>query len=217
MDTKKAIVIGSTGMVGAELVELLLEDSSYSEVVSLVRRPSGVVHPKLKEHVIDFDKPETWADLVNGDVLFSTLGTTLAAAKSKDEQYKVDYTYQFTVAKIAAQNAVTTYVLVSSAGANPNSKAFYMNMKGQLDLTVQALPFEIISILRPGQLAGNRKQNRFGEKLALSVMFGLNKIGLFKKYKPIYANDVAKAMIHAAQKRKLAIYTLSEVHQLANK
>ena len=119
MNNQKAIVIGSTGMVGKELVKKLIENEHYSEIISLVRRPSGITNPKLDEHVIDFDRPETWKDLVKGDVLFSALGTTIAKAKSKEEQFKVDFTYQYNVAKIAVENGATSYVLISSAGANP--------------------------------------------------------------------------------------------------
>lgn len=215
MNHQKAIVIGSTGMVGKELVKKLIENEHYSEIISLVRSPSGIVNPKLDEHVIDFDHPETWKDLVKGDVLFSALGTTIAKAKSKEEQFKVDFTYQYNVAKIAVENGATSYVLISSAGANANSKAFYMNMKGKLDEAVQALPFEYINILRPGLLQGKRAEKRLGEKVGLSVMYSLNKIGLFKRYKPIKDKKVAKAMIHAARKTHSTIYTLDEVHELA--
>jgi len=215
MNHQKAIVIGSTGMVGKELVKKLIENEHYSEIISLVRRPSGIISPKLDEHIIDFDRPDTWKDLVKGDVLFSALGTTIAKAKSKEEQFKVDFTYQYNVAKIAVENGATSYVLVSSAGANANSKAFYMNTKGKLDEAVQGLPFEYINILRPGQLHGKRAEKRLGEKVGLSVMYSLNKIGLFKRYKPIKDKKVAKAMIHAARKTHSTIYTLDEVHELA--
>lgn len=215
MNNKKAIVIGSTGMVGKELVKKLIENEHYSEIISLVRRPSGIKSPKLDEHIIDFDRPDTWKDLVKGDVLFSALGTTIAKAKSKEEQFKVDFTYQYNVAKIAVENGATSYVLISSAGANANSKAFYMNTKGKLDEAVQGLPFEYINILRPGQLHGKRTEKRLGEKVGLSVMYSLNKLGLFKRYRPIKDKKVAKAMIHAARKTHSTIYTLDEVHELA--
>jgi uncharacterized protein YbjT (DUF2867 family) len=215
MNNQKAIVIGSTGMVGKELVKKLIKNEHYSGIISLVRRPSGVINPKLDEHVIDFDHPETWKDLVKGDVLFSALGTTIAKAKSKKEQFKVDFTYQYNVAKIAVENGATSYVLVSSAGANSSSKTFYMNTKGKLDEAVQSLPCEYINILRPGQLYGKRTEKRLREKVGLSVMYSLNKIGLFKRYKPIKDQKMAKAMIHAALKTHSTIYTLDEVHELA--
>ena len=148
-------------------------------------------------------------------MLFSTLGTTIAQAKTKENQYKIDFTYQFTVAEIAAGNGVTNYVLISSAGADSKSKIFYSNMKGKLDDAVQSLPFKVISILRPGQLAGERIEKRFSEKIGLSVMYGLNKLGILKKYRPIHAAQVAKAMINADNNVKSGIYTLNEVHELA--
>lgn len=212
---KKAIVIGGTGMVGTQLIKQLIENETYSEIVSLVRRGSGVTHPKLFEHIVNFDQPESWSYLITGDVLFSTLGTTIAQAKTKEAQFKVDYTYQFIVAEIAAKNGVSSYVLISSAGANSNSKAFYMRMKGQLEDAVQRLPFKVISLIRPGQLAGNRTEKRIGEKIGLSVMYFLNKLGLFKRYKPILAYQVAQAMINAAEKKQSGIYNLDDVFQLA--
>lgn len=202
-------------MVGTQLIKLLLESKEYSEIVSLVRKSSGITHPKLAEYIVDFDNPETWSNLVAGDVLFSTLGTTIARAKTKENQFKVDFTYQYSVAKVGAKNGVTHYVLVSSAGANSQSSAFYMNMKGKLDEAVQSLPFEVISILRPGQLAGDRVEKRFGEKMGLKVMFFLNKLGLFLRYKPIHARTVALAMINAARKNNSETYTLEKVFELA--
>jgi len=212
---KKAIVIGATGMVGTQLIQALIENEDYSEILSLVRRPGGITNPKLTERIINFDEPETWSQLVTGNVLFSTLGTTIAQAESKSAQYKVDFTYQYTVAKIAAENGVTHYVLVSSAGANSTSKTFYIKMKGELENAVLSLPFEIISIIRPGILAGNRIQNRPAEKIGIIIMKGLNNLGLLKRYRPIHASIVAKAMIMGAKARQSATYTLDKVFKLA--
>jgi uncharacterized protein YbjT (DUF2867 family) len=212
---KKAIVIGATGMVGQQLIKQLIENAEYSEIISLVRRRSIVSHPKLKEQLINFDEPESWKHLIVGDVLFSTLGTTIAQAKTKDAQYKVDYTYQFITAEIAAKNGVPAYVLVSSAGANSTSKVFYSSIKGKLEDAVKKLPFQVISIIQPGQLDGMRAEKRSAEKIGLSVMYALNKIGLFKRYTPILGCEVAKAMICAAEKTQSNTYTLDEVFQLA--
>ena len=212
---KKAIVIGATGMVGTQLIQLLVENNDFSEIVSLVRRKSGVSNPKLTEYIINFNEPETWKNYVTGDVLFSSLGTTRAQVKTKKAQYEVDFNYQFTVAKIAAKNGVSNYVLVSSAGANPTSKYFYLKMKGELEFAVQSLPFKTVIILKPGQLTGNRIQNRIDEKIGIKVINGLNKLGLFRRYRPIQAFTVASAMIKAVNVKKTSIYTLDEVFKLA--
>ncbi|MBP1638403.1 MAG: Semialdehyde dehydrogenase - binding protein [Bacteroidetes bacterium] len=190
---KKALVIGATGLVGTELVHQLLENNSYSEVVSFVRHASGTNHPKLSEHIVDFDKPNEWKELLKGDVLYSALGTTIAKAKTKDNQHKVDFTYQYQTAKTASENGVKSYILVSAAGA---------------------LPFDKLQIFRPGQLDGNRIEKRTGEKIALKAIYFINKLGLLKRYRPIQAEELAKAMIISAEKNSSGIYTLDEIFRL---
>lgn len=214
---KTAIILGATGLTGSQLLDLLLHDERFDQVKVLVRRSTGVSHAKLEEHIIDFDQPESWASLVTGDMLFSTLGATRANAGGTDGQYKVDYTYQYQVAEAAASNGVKTYVLVSSTGADANSSFFYMRMKGELDRDVQQLPFEKIRILRPGPLDGDRKENRPFEKTGLAFIKAFNQIGLFKRYRPIHVREVAKAMIHAAFKENSGseIYESEEVFVLA--
>ncbi|MFZ4581165.1 MAG: NAD(P)H-binding protein [Paludibacter sp.] len=208
---KTAIILGATGMVGSALLKQLLDSPDYTSVIAFVRRASLAKHAKLTENVVDFNKPDSWAALVTGDILFSCLGTTLAVAGSKSNQFAVDYTYQYQMAKMAASNGVKSYVLVSSAGANANSGNFYLNMKGKLDAKVQKLDFQTINILRPGQLYGERNQKRNMEKMAISVMFFLNKMGLMRKYRPIHADEVAKAMLQVATSGKSTVYTLDEL------
>ncbi len=211
---RTALVIGSTGMVGRELIKQLCESSEFEQVISFVRRSSGFSHSKLQEHVVNFDQPESWKELLKGDVLFSCMGTTLAAAGSKASQYKVDYTYQYETARMAAENNVPVYVLVSSTGANANSALFYPKIKGQLDEAVQKLGFKSVQILRPGQLYGERQQKRSAELFAVKMMFAMNSLGIFKKYRPIHASEVAKAMISAAKRTGSNIFTLDELFKL---
>jgi len=107
---KTAIVIGATGLVGNELVQLLIKDSRFEKVKVFARRTTGLQHNKLEEHLINFDAPDTWKKQVTGDVLYSSMGTTIGVAGSKEAQYKIDYTYQYQAAKIAANNGVQEYV-----------------------------------------------------------------------------------------------------------
>lgn len=213
-ESYKAIIIGSSGMVGTQVLDLLLSSEKYTEVLSLVRRKSTISHPKLSEHVIDFDQPESWEHLVKGDVLFSCLGTTIAKAKSTQNQFKVDYTYQYQTAEIAARQGVTTYALISSAGANANSKTFYLQTKGKLDSAVMRLGFRTLIILRPGQLYGARTEKRLGESFGLTVMFAMNKLGILKKYRPIHAREVAQSLLNAVDLKKTRVYKLSELFNL---
>jgi len=195
---KTALVIGATGLVGRQLVNLLLEDARYEKVKVFSRKTTGISSPKLEERIIDFCSVESWKEFVVGDVLFSALGTTLSQAGSKGAQYKVDFTFQYDFARIAALNGVPALVLVSSKGADTQSKFFYMRMKGELEEAVRTLNFSGCVILRPGPLAGKREDFRLAEKLGISAIRLLNKVGLLKAYEPISGRQVAKAMIKSA-------------------
>ena len=179
----KALVIGATGAVGKDLVQQLIEDSSVERVDIFVRREVKIPSAKLVAHVVDFDHPETWADQLRGDVLFSCLGTTIKAAGSQEAQWKVDYTYQYEAAKAAKANGVPTFVLVSAIGANPKSKVFYTRMKGELDDVVQKLGFEGCFILRPPSLI-RKGSDRFGEKVGIVALRAFNAIGLMRNFTP---------------------------------
>ena len=145
----KALIIGATGATGKDLVTQLLTDDTYSEVHCFVRKPLALTHPKLHAHVVNFETPEAWADLLHGDVAFSCLGTTLAVAGSKEAQWRVDYDYQYAFAQQCKANGVATFVLVSAAMANAQSKVFYNRMKGQLEDAVKALGFSRLLISNP--------------------------------------------------------------------
>jgi uncharacterized protein YbjT (DUF2867 family) len=215
---KTAIVIGATGMVGKHLVHALLVDSRFSKVQVFGRRSLGITNSKLEERLIDFDKPDLYKGFVKGDILFSTLGTTLKQAGSKPAQYKIDHTYQLQFAEAAAYNEVPVYVLVSSTSASPNSRIFYSRMKGELERDVKKLPFKSINILQPSLLVGVREQHRFGEGFGFHVLQLLNSVGLFKKYRAIHGQTVAKAMINAgiAAANGVQVFTLDQIFKLAN-
>lgn len=213
-----AIVIGATGLVGANLVNELLSDDSFSKVKIFVRRSTNLKDLKLKEYVVDFDSIDSFHDQLIGDVLFSCMGTTIKAAKSKENQFRVDYTYQYEVAKAAKNNGLEKLVLVSSAGANSKSIFFYPKMKGQLEEAVTVLGFPSLALIQPSVLVGNRKESRFGEGFAIKMMDLFYSLGLFKKYRGIKGLEVAKAMVNISKKSNSGVskFTLDELFKYVN-
>ncbi|WP_313971826.1 NAD(P)H-binding protein [uncultured Selenomonas sp.] len=189
----KAVLIGATGAVGKDLLQALLEDARYTEVVAFARRALGVQHEKLREHTIDFDAPATWQELVKGDVLFSTLGTSLKQAGSKEAQRHIDYDYQLVFAKAARANGVKSLVLLSSIGADSKSSIFYLRLKGELDDAVQCLGFDSLTIMRPPSLI-RAKSKRFGETASVKLLQAVNAIGLAKRLAPMETVVVAHSM-----------------------
>ena len=180
----KALIIGATGATGKDLVTQLLADDTYSQVHCFVRKPLTLTHPKLHTHVVDFETPEAWADLLRGDVAFSCLGTTLAVAGSKEAQWRVDYDYQYNFAEHCCNNGVPTFVLVSAAGAKAQSKLFYNRMKGQLEDAVKELEFPRLLIFQPSVLIRSNS-DRSGENFTVKAFKFLKKVGILKRYRPM--------------------------------
>ncbi len=213
-----ANVIGATGLVGKELVIQLLENGDFEKIKLFVRQDTKIAHPKLEQYIIDFNLPETWESHLNGDVLFSALGTTLKQAGSKSNQYKVDYTYNYNFAKTAKTNGISNYILVSSIGANKKSNIFYTRIKGELDDVVSKLDFKNLAIIRPSSLVGQRTKKRIMEIISIPIAQFLTYF-IFRKYRPIKGETVAKAMINAVIQpdKNKSIWEGDEVFQLAKK
>jgi len=215
MTGKTAIIIGATGLVGNHLLLRLLNDDMFEKVKIFVRTSTGMQHPKLKEYIINFDKKKTYKHKVTGDVLFSCLGTTRSQAKTKAQQYKVDYTYQYNFAKMASRNKVPSYVLISSSAANKSSKLFYFKMKGELEDAVKKLKFEHIHIVQPSVIQGKRNKFRLGERFAAGLTNLSGKlIPSIKKYRSIKGDEVAAALqnIYKRQEQQgVYVYKLDEL------
>ncbi len=208
LKTHSALIIGATGLVGREITKLCLSNPTFDSVSIFVRRTSGLktfdTRGILTEHIVDFDRVADWAKHLQGDVLFSAMGTTVRKAGSEEEQYKVDYQYQWDVAHAARQNGTTTYVLISSVGAKAESPFFYLRTKGELEVDVGMLGYPNLRILQPSILSGHREETRIAEVIADGILSRAEKILPRKffplRFKPIPAEVVAHAALRAAAK-----------------
>ncbi len=200
---KTACIVGSSGLVGKEVLNYLLQDNEYSTVYSLVRKPSGISDNKLKEIQIDFDSfPYIIPEIKNVDVAFCCLGTTMKVAGSKEAFKRVDFTYPLEFAKWAKGVGARRFLAVSAMGADPASKIFYNQVKGEVEQAIGKLGIPSVTFFRPSMLSGDRKENRPGEKVALVIMKALSFlfIGPLKNYKAISVKKVAAAMLlHSKQ------------------
>ena len=218
MDT--ALVVGATGLVGSHCLKTLLDSGAYERVVAFTRRPLGQQHPRLVETIVDFDKLEELEPFPTADV-FCALGTTIAKAGSQADFLKVDFEYPRIIAERSAAAGAKQFVLVSSAGADPQSGNFYLRVKAQLEKAVTGLSFESVHIFRPSFLIGARAEFRLADTLVgpalRAVQFAL--VGKFRKYRPIAASTVAAAMAVAAREAKPGrhIYHYDDILALASR
>lgn len=163
---RKAMVIGATGLVGELLVHSLLEHPAYSLVRVLVRRPLEPQHPKLEQHVVDWEQLESQDHLFDGiDDLYCCLGTTIKKAGSQDNFRQVDYHYPVRAATIAKQHGVSQMLVISSMGASADSRVFYSRTKGEMEDALSDIGFPSLHIFRPSLILGDRNEKRFGEQM----------------------------------------------------
>jgi uncharacterized protein YbjT (DUF2867 family) len=198
----KAILAGASGSIGSSLLQQLLESDAYSEVLVLVRKDLGIIHPKLKQLILNFKDINKYTAQINGDVVFCCLGTTKKNTPDEDDYKKIDYQYPLDLAWIAQVNGATGYHMISSIGADKDSAVFYTRTKGEVERDLKAVPFKSLHIYRPSLLNGKRKEKRLAEKVLNSIMWLLNPLlfGRLKKYRSIKVETVACAMLRLALK-----------------
>jgi len=192
----KAIIIGATGLVGNLILKELLSDNDFSEVRIFVRKPTGIINPKLKEIITPMTDINTLSSEIQGDVLFNALGTTIKKAGSQEEQQRIDRDLPVAFAKIASENGVKIMLNVSSVGANLNG-GFYLKTKAEMENGTGKFFPQSVFHFRPGFLVGDRKEFRLVEKIASGVMKVIDPIltGSSQKYRSMPVDKLAKAMV----------------------
>ncbi|WP_139924463.1 oxidoreductase [Hymenobacter sp. DG01] len=198
---KTALLVGATGLVGGQLLPLLLASERYNRVIVVGRRPVPLVHPKLEQRILHFDELESHRLQLIADDVFCCLGTTLRQAGSKEAFYRVDYLYVVTLAALAAANFAAQLLVVSAMGASAKSRFYYNRVKGEMEDALGPLPFRAIHFFRPSLLLGSRPEKRLGEQLGAVVLRVLQPalIGPLRHYRAIEAAAVARAMLRAAE------------------
>jgi uncharacterized protein YbjT (DUF2867 family) len=217
VNTRSALVVGASGLVGGHLLALLLADDTYSRVIVLTRKSLGFEHPKLLEHRIDFDQLEHHRNLIKGDDVFCCLGTTIKAAGSQEAFRKVDFTYVLQTAALSQKNGGRQFLVISSLGADVHSRIFYNRVKGEMEEAVVKIPFNALRIFRPSLLLGERRESRSAEALGIFFVkaFSALLIGGMRRYRAVHAQTVATAMLRVAKQQGEGIRILeSEEIQL---
>lgn len=211
---RTALIAGATGLVGGELLRLLLESPDYTEVRALVRRPGSLApHPKLRELTVDWEElatraapgvaPDPIAALdarLAGDDVFCALGTTIRKAGSPAAFRRVDLDYVAVLARIAHERGARRFLLVSSIGADAGSRLLYPRTKGEAERAVRESGLPETHIFRPSVLAGHRAEFRAAERLTLTLLRSLGPLlgGPLRRYRPTPASAVARAMLARA-------------------
>ena len=196
---RTALLVGATGLVGGHLLDLMLANPAYGQLTALVRRPLSRTADKLTQRVVDFERlPQSSGDWQADDV-FLCLGTTIAVAGSQEKFRRVDHDYTVETARLARDRGAVRLGLISSVGAAEGASSFYLRVKGETERDVSALGYESVEIFRPSLLEGDRSEKRRGEAVGIAVTRAVSwaMVGGLRAYRPIQAERVAAAMLHA--------------------
>ena len=215
-----ATLIGATGLIGSYLLEELLNDPYFDTVRILIRRPIDISNAKLEKKIVDFnDSDSLLVALSNSDVVFCSIGSTMKKVNGDKEAYrKIDFDIPVKLTRFCKMTGCEKFILVSSAGANSKSRNFYQHLKGETEEAVKSVGLEIVHIMRPSLLLGERKEFRLGENIGKAVMTSLSFL-IPEKYKAIQGKEVAKVMVALAKKKEegIFIHENREIRELAEK
>lgn len=198
---KTVLVAGATGLIGNQLLHLLLADDTYSVVKAITRNPVDIDHPKLENIVIHFDRLTQYHETLRADDVFCCLGTTIKKVKTKEKFRKVDFEYPLELARVTKANGASQFLLISALGADKKSGIFYNQVKGEVEEAIAQVGFRSYHIFRPSLLLGDRQEHRSGEDAAKFVFKYLGFI-VPDKYKGIDSIKVARAMLAKAQQQQ---------------
>src|SRR5512133_705975 len=201
MDNRTATIIGATGLIGNQLVELLGKDDYFRKIRVVVRRQVSFIDPDIDVRIIDFNDNEAFRSALEGSsAVFCAVGTTQKKVKGDKTAYrKVDYEIPVHAAQLTSETGCQCFLLVSSVGANSKSNNFYLRLKGEVEDALRDIRITSINIFRPSMLLGDRQEFRAGEMLGKALAVPLS--FLFPAdYRPVHGLTVAKAMITASKK-----------------
>ncbi|WP_353484116.1 NAD(P)H-binding protein [Haliscomenobacter sp.] len=218
MAQKNATLVGATGLIGGQILQQLLEDPDFAIIKVLVRRPIDFTHPKVQLIILDFaDEAAYQVAIAGSDVVFCSVGTTLKQVNSDMVAYrKIDYDIPVNAARFCAATACPKFLLVSSIGADSQSRNFYLKLKGEVEEKVGSLGLSTVSIFRPSMLLGQRAEFRLGERIG-QVLMGVLGFLIPAQYKAIDVKTVARAMVAVAKKDTAGVqfYTYAEMMGLS--
>lgn len=203
MGKRTAVIAGSTGAIGRQLIPLLAAAQAFDRVVVLHHRPTGRPWPdKVEERIVDFARlppPREGEDI---EAVFCCVGTTQKKAGSTPAFQHVDRDTPIALAQWSAAHNATVFVGISSVDANAKARSsIYLRTKGEMEAGVAGAGGRSTYILRPSVLAGQRDEYRLAERIAIRALgvIGPLMLGPVRKYRAVHTKTVARAMLACAR------------------
>ena len=191
-------LVGATGLIGMSLIRLAVNRPDI-RIIGISRREVALP-PGARMEVLVAD-PDSWGDAIaaaNADALVCALGTTWAKAGKDEAAFRaVDQDLVLACGRAAKAAGIRQMIAVSSVGADPMAKNFYLKVKGETEQALGKLGLTRLDVLRPGLLRGLREESRPAERLGMiaSPLADLLMNGGYRKYRSIRSETVAQAIV----------------------
>ena len=216
---RTVLLAGASGLTGGQTLDALLGAPDVSRVVAVSRRPLGRDHPRLANRIVQFERLESQLQGVTCDAAFCCLGTTIRQAGSQQRFRAVDLDCVLTFARAAKAANAQRFVVMSSVGADPRSRNFYLRTKGEMEEQLAAVGFASLDILQPSLLLAWRPEMRpleLGARLFMPLVNPLL-MGRFTAWRGVAVSTVAAAMLGAMRsgRRGEQRYTWTGIEALA--
>ena len=216
MQKNTAVLFGSTGLTGSCLLNKLIEDSSFKNLVVVSRKKTTFRHKKISSKIIDFSNVKEIEDCISKDsIVFSCIGTTQSQVNGDKKKYKeIDFDITVNIARACQKLGAKKFLFISSGGAKSSNANFYLKLKGEIEDSVINIFNKSLFIFKPSLLIGKRKNRRFIESIGQIIM-PLFSYLLPRSIKAVKASTVANAMINFSKSRLKNIHII-ENQQILN-
>lgn len=198
-------LVGASGLIGRAVIEACIGRPDV-RLVAVARRELKL--PRGARMEVFVAEPDKWGEVFEAlrpTALISALGTTWKKSGASEEAFRaVDQHLALATARAAKAAGVQRLVAVSSVGADPRSKNFYLRVKGEVEAELSKAGFKRLDLLRPGLLKGPREGDyRPGERLGILASPLIDPLlgGKWRQYRSIHAREVAEGAIGLAMRK----------------
>jgi uncharacterized protein YbjT (DUF2867 family) len=203
-----ALLAGASGLLGSQLLELLLVERDFQRIYAVTRRPLGREHARLANRIVPFERLEAQLKGLTCQVAFCCLGASAREARDEDAAQTVELDHVLAFARSAKLAGAQRFVYASCAAAQPRSNVPALRMKAEAEGALEQLGFASLDILQPGPLLGLRRQMGPLDLARWAAMPLINALlrGPREAHRGISAAVVAQAMLGATRSGRRGVY-----------
>lgn len=199
---------GASGMVGAQVLEGLLQTPEFTRVIAITRRPLGRDSPRLANRIVPFGQIEAQLKGQGCDIAMCCLGSSLKEAGSEAAYREAVQVNVLAFARAAKAAGAKRFIVLSCFTADKKSRRVTDRILGETLDSLLTPAFDSLDIFQPGPLLGLRRGAGLSQLLSLSsaLILRLTQFGARGSGRAVSVAQLATAMIAAARSGRRGVY-----------